>query len=133
MSISEILILHNAFDSAMRPVASVQIDETEDVHAALERAYVLTNTINFPWWENGTGEVEPNFRVTDVGGCRSTSMGDIAMVTRNGEGTFYHCAAFGWEELTSSELSQHIRRQEKRIEEMKADGYYQDPDAKVMA
>lgn len=49
----------------------------ESISDALERAYVLTSTIDRPWWQNDNVQL-----MFDAEGCRSTSVGDVIWVTQ---------------------------------------------------
>ena len=60
--------------------------ETDDLEVAFER----TNSIDNGWWENKG--VAPTFPER---GCRSTSVGDLAVLN----GVTYRCAITGWEEI----------------------------------
>jgi hypothetical protein len=66
--------------------------DTDDLEVAFEK----TNTIDRGWWENAgvtrmfKGQVREN-----MGGCRSTSVGDLAFK----DGKTYVVANFGFEEV----------------------------------
>lgn len=81
-------VIHAAFEDEPRTVAYVVVDATlEDIHN-LETAYELTNNIDRPWVLN-----KRVLYMGDGEGCRSTSMGDYAVIN----GRKYECALFGWD------------------------------------
>lgn len=58
----------------------------------LEDAFRLTNTIEFPWWEND--DVIATFEGAYTGkGCRSTSISDVVIM----DDVVYECMPCGWE------------------------------------
>ena len=68
-------------------VAYVEVDKKLTDKEKLEIAFVKTNSIDSPWWEND--KVTPMFL---NGSCRSTSVGDHALVGT----TKYVCDPVGW-------------------------------------
>jgi hypothetical protein len=87
-------VIHAAFDDKDQPrtVAFVLVDATLEDQVNLEIAYELTNNIDRPWVQNK--------RVLYMGhgeGCRSTSMGDYAVIN----GRKYECVTFGWDSVES--------------------------------
>jgi hypothetical protein len=73
------------------PVASMELYDMENDHAACEEAFMLTNNINESWWKNS--KVKKLFEGIH---CRSTSTGDIVTVSRKGSVNAYKCDAMGW-------------------------------------
>jgi hypothetical protein len=69
-------------------VATVEGDD-------VEKAFELTNTIDHSWWEN-----EGATALFDDSGCRSTSVGDVVVMS---DGRQLECAPFGWK-LLNDEL-----------------------------
>jgi hypothetical protein len=74
------------FPEEYRQVAEVtNVPEGTGHDTALERAFFLTNHIDYAWWENEGVDL--------VGSqCRSTSVGDVVTV----EGKPYRCEPVGW-------------------------------------
>jgi hypothetical protein len=70
-------------------VAEVDIEDAD--HA---RAFELTNNITHAWTENP--EVTPTDSVIERGGCRSTSVGDVIILS---DGKILQCASCGWEHI----------------------------------
>jgi hypothetical protein len=69
-----------------KEVATVEVDKAMSDDDKLEKAYMLTNTIDKPWWDN-----EGVTKLVE-GGCRSTSVGDYVVVGA----TKYLCDHVGW-------------------------------------
>lgn len=69
-----------------------------DEHMA--EVFRLTNSIDSYWWKNEGVEANfesPAFReVGGMKGTRSTMVGDLI---RLGDGRWFRCASFGWDEL----------------------------------
>ena len=89
------------------PVASMELHGEENDDDACERAFMLTNTINKPWYVNT--EITKLFRETF---CRSTSVGDIVTVSRDGNVAAYKCDSDGWTEtkVPEDQLQMSIRK-----------------------
>ena len=91
-------VVHSAFGETPRVVAEVYVPSTQSVEQQLESVFRLTNSIDSPWWEND--EVNPlreNWELAE--GCRSTSVGDMALVRENGRDETYVCVKIGWKNL----------------------------------
>jgi hypothetical protein len=71
-------------------VASIDMEKTLTTDEKLEKAYVLTNTIDNAWWKNKN--VTKLFKGTS---CRSTSPGDMVII---GKDTF-KCESTGWSKI----------------------------------
>ena len=63
----------------------------------LERAYYLTNNIDHSWFLNH--ECFPTDEVRERGGCRSTSIGDVLVLS---DGRALLCASCGWREIPNT-------------------------------
>ena len=89
------------------PVASMELHGEENDDDACERAFMLTNTISKPWYVNT--EITKLFRETF---CRSTSVGDIVTVSRDGNVAAYKCDSDGWTEtkVPEDQLQMSIRK-----------------------
>jgi hypothetical protein len=81
-------VIHSAFEEAPHVVAFVEVDKKLSTTAKLEKAFMLTNTINDAWWNNK--EVTKMF---GGDGCRSTSVGDMVLIGKEK----YKCEKSGWE------------------------------------
>ena len=83
-------VIHAAFEDEDQPrtVAYVVVNAKTDDRYKLETAYELTNNISHPWIQN-----KHVLYMGDGEGCRSTSMGDYAVLN----GRKYECVAHGWE------------------------------------
>ena len=73
------------------PVASMELYDMENDHAACEEAFVLTNSISKAWYKNT--EITKLFEGLY---CRSTSTGDVITVSRKDRVNAYKCDAVGW-------------------------------------
>ena len=89
------------------PVASMKLYGEENDDGACERAFMLTNTISKPWYINT--EITKLFKETF---CRSTSVGDIVTVSRDGNVAAYRCDSDGWTEtkVPEDQLQMSIRK-----------------------
>lgn len=75
------------FDAAnYRPVAILQT-------ASLGEVFRLTNSIDEPWYENPTG-----VRAL-VGPCRSTSVGDVVVLSDETGSRAFRCDPVGWAQI----------------------------------
>lgn len=71
-------------------VATLETDRP--LPAALAEAFRATNHIDEPWWEVGNKDLQP-----EPGQHRSTSVGDIAVVTDRESRTTWQCGRIGWQ------------------------------------
>ena len=86
----KVTVIHAAYEDSPHKVASIDVKKTLTTDEKLEKAYVLTNTINNVWWNNKS--VTKLFKGNS---CRSTSPGDMVMI---GNDTF-KCEATGWSKV----------------------------------
>ena len=68
-------VIHTAFEDIPRVVAMVWVNSKNSITEKLDKAFMLTNSINDAWWNNK--EVTPMFPDAT---CRSTSVGDMVLV-----------------------------------------------------
>ena len=80
----KVAVIHNK-----ETVAYVHVEKSLSDTDKLERAFMLTNSVNDAWWNNE----EVTKMVT--GACRSTSTGDMVVVGTKK----YKCEAVGWKEV----------------------------------
>jgi len=71
-------------------VAFVTVDKNLSTEDKLERAFMLTNTIDNAWWNNKNVS-----KMFDGKTCRSTSIGDMVLVGNEK----YVCEDSGWRKL----------------------------------
>ena len=83
-------VIHAAYEDAPRTVAIVEVPKDATVDKKLELAFMLTNSIEYAWWENE--EVTPMFPEQ---GCRSTSVGDMVLIGTEK----YVCENMGWKKV----------------------------------
>jgi len=88
----KVTVIHAAYEGAVpaHKVASIDMEKNLTTDEKLEKAYVLTNSIDSPWWNNKT--VTKLFKGKS---CRSTGMGDMVMI---GNDTF-KCESVGWSKI----------------------------------
>ena len=90
LTIEEVAVIHAAYEDKPRTVAFVEVDKSMTVNEKLEKAFMLTNTIDIAWY---TGD-----KVNYIGpekSCRSTSVGDFVLVGK----TKYECKDTGWSKI----------------------------------
>ena len=85
-----ISVIHAAFDEKPHVVAMMAVDKALPVSEKLEKAFMLTNSIEDAWWNNK--EITKMF---DGRSCRSTSVGDMVLIGTEK----FKCEAAGWSEV----------------------------------
>ena len=86
----KVTVIHAAFENTPHKVALIDVEKTLTTDEKLEKAYVLTNTIDSAWWNNKV--VTKLFKGNS---CRSTSPGDMVII---GKDTF-KCESSGWSKI----------------------------------
>ena len=86
-----VAVIHSAMEDSPRTVALVNVEKTLTTSEKLERAYMLTNSINDAWYTSD--EVE---YIGPEKACRSTSVGDMV---RFENGKKFKCEPAGWSEI----------------------------------
>jgi hypothetical protein len=89
-NMEKIPVIHTAFEDSPRAVAMVWVGTKLSTTEKLDKAFMLTNSIDDAWWNNK--DVEAIFPDK---GCRSTSVGDHMLL----DGKKWVCEASGWKEL----------------------------------
>ena len=87
LTTDQVAVIHSAFEDKPRTVAFIAMDKSMSVDEKLERAFMLTNTIDDAWYTSD--------KVNYIGpekSCRSTSVGDFVLVGK----TKYECGHDGW-------------------------------------
>ena len=85
-----VAVIHTAYEDTPQTVAMVEVPKDATVDKKLELAFMLTNNIDYAWWENE--EVTPMFPEK---GWRRTSVGDLVL-----SGTEkYICENIGWRKI----------------------------------
>ena len=85
-----VAVIHTAYEDTPQTVAMVEVPKDATVDKKLELAFMLTNNIDYAWWENE--EVTPMFPEK---GCRSTSVGDMVLIGTEK----YICENVGWRKI----------------------------------
>ena len=86
-----VAVIHSAMEDSPRTVALVNVEKTLTTSEKLERAYMLTNSINDAWYSSD--EVE---YIGPEKACRSTSVGDMV---RFENGKKFKGEPAGWSEI----------------------------------
>ena len=86
-----VAVIHSAMEDSPRTVALVNVEKTLPTSEKLERAYMLTNSINDAWYTSD--EVE---YIGPEKACRSTSVGDMIRLEN---GKKFKCELAGWSEI----------------------------------
>ena len=90
LTTEEVAVIHSAYEDKPRTVAFIPMDKSLSVDEKLEKAFMLTNTIDKAWYTSD--------KVNYIGpekACRSTSVGDFVLVGK----TKYECKAAGWSKI----------------------------------
>ena len=85
-----VAVIHSTFEDSPRTVALVNVDKTWSTKKKLEKAFMLTNTIDTAWYTSD--------KVNYIGpekSCRSTSVGDFVLIGK----TKYECKPAGWSKV----------------------------------
>ena len=85
-----VAVIHSAMEDSPRTVAFVNVEKTLTTKEKLEKAFMLTNTINAAWYTSD--EVE---YIGPEKACRSTSVGDMVLIGTKK----YKCEVAGWSEV----------------------------------
>ena len=86
-----VAVIHSAYEDSPRTVAFVNVEKTLTTKKKLEKAFMLTNTIDAAWYTSD--------EVAYIGpdkACRSTSVGDMI---RFENGKKFKCENTGWSEV----------------------------------
>ena len=86
-----VAVIHSAMEDSPRTVAFVNVEKTLTTKEKLEKAFMLTNTINAAWYTSD--EVE---YIGPEKACRSTSIGDMVRLEN---GKKFKCETSGWSEV----------------------------------
>ena len=83
----EVSVVHKAFRKEPKEVAQVWVDKNLNMNQILDKAFMLTNSINDAWWNNKD--------VVCLEKTRSTMSGDQVVI----KGHTYECMDRGWRTL----------------------------------
>lgn len=94
----KIELFHARFENPPEHVAT--LDNAEGpIMSALDRVYRSTQAVHAPWVAQ-KGQfglaIEPTPAVLERGGCRSTTVGDYALVHMDGQVVRFECMPVGW-------------------------------------
>ena len=83
----EVSVVHKAFREEPKEVAQVWVDKNLNMNQILDKAFMLTNSIDDAWWNNKD--------VVCLEKTRSTMSGDQVII----KGHTYECMDRGWRTL----------------------------------
>lgn len=83
----EVSVVHKAFRKEPKEVAQVWVDKNLNMNQILDKAFMLTNSIDDAWWNNKD--------VVCLEKTRSTMSGDQVVI----KGHTYECMDRGWRSL----------------------------------
>ena len=83
----EVSVVHKAFREEPKEVAQVWVDKNLNINQILDKAFMLTNSIDDAWWNNKD--------VVCLEKTRSTMSGDQVII----KGHTYKCMDRGWRTL----------------------------------
>ncbi len=83
----EVSVVHKAFRKEPKKVAQVWVDKNLNINQILDKAFMLTNSIDDAWWNNKD--------VVCLEKTRSTMSGDQVII----KGHTYECMDRGWRTL----------------------------------
>ena len=86
----KVSVIHAAFNEKPHVVAFVEVDKKLPTDKKLEKAFMLTNSINDGWWNN-----ESVTKMFPDATCRSTSVGDMVLIGNEK----YVCESSGWSKV----------------------------------
>ena len=86
----KVAVIHAAFDETPHTVALVEVSKALSTDEKLEKAFMLTNSINDAWYNNK--EITKMF---DGDGCRSTMVGDMVLIGTDK----YKVEPMGWSKV----------------------------------
>jgi hypothetical protein len=85
-----VAVIHSEYEDKPRTVAIIDMEKTLSVEEKLEKAFMLTNSIDSAWYKSD--------KVNYIGPektCRSTVMGDFVLIGKDK----YVCNSTGWSEV----------------------------------
>ena len=86
-----VAVIHSAYEDSPRTVAFVNVEKTLSVEDKLEKAFMLTNSVNDAWYTN-----DDLIYMGSEKSCRSTMAGDYVKFEN---GKKFKCEHSGWSEV----------------------------------
>ena len=90
LTTEEVVVIHAAYEDKPRSVALIPLDKSMTVKEKLEKAFMLTNSIEDAWYTNK--------KLRYIGpekSCRSTMVGDFVLIGSDK----YECKDVGWSKV----------------------------------
>ena len=91
LTTEEVAVIHSAYEDKPRTVAFVEVDKSMTVNEKLEKAFMLTNSVEDAWYKSDKVEY-----IGPDKACRSTMVGDMVRLE---DGTKFKCEDTGWSEV----------------------------------
>ncbi len=85
-----VAVIHTAHEDSPRTVAFVNVNKTWSTKKKLEKAFMLTNSVDGAWYKSDKVEY-----IGPDKACRSTMVGDMVRLE---DGTKFKCGDTGWTE-----------------------------------
>jgi len=90
LTTEEVAVIHSAFEDKPRTVAFIAMDKTMNDTEKLEKAFMITNSIDDAWYKNKLLRYIGSEKF-----CRSTMVGDFVLVGSDK----YKCKPAGWSKV----------------------------------
>ena len=90
LTTEEVVVIHAAYELKPRSVALIHLDKSLTVDEKLEKAFMLSNSIDDAWYTNK--------KLRYIGpkkSCRSTMVGDFVLIGSDK----YECKDVGWSKV----------------------------------
>ena len=91
LTTEKVAVIHSASEDKPRTVAFIAMDKSMTVDEKLEKAFMLTNSVEDAWYTSDKVEY-----IGPEKSCRSTSVGDMV---RFDNGKKFKCESSGWSEV----------------------------------
>ena len=94
LTTEEVVVIHAALEDRPRAVALIPMDKSLSLKNKLEKAFMITNSIDDAWYKNKLLRY-----IGPEKFCRSTMVGDFVLVGSDK----YKCKSSGWSKVVSLE------------------------------
>ena len=95
LTTEEVVVIHAALEDKPRAVALIPLDKSLSLKNKLEKAFMLTNSINDAWYTS-----DKVYYIGPEKSCRSTSVGDFVLVGSDK----YEYKLAGWSKVAYPDL-----------------------------
>ena len=90
LTTEEVVVIHDAYEDKPRSLALIPLDKSLTVDEKLEKAFMLTNSIDNAWYTS-----EKLRYIGPEKSCRSTMVGDFVLIGSDK----YECKDIGWSKV----------------------------------